>query len=139
MPILPRVRGVLRRLAGRDPARRDLDAEVAGYFDMLVDEKIAAGMSPDEARRRARLEIGGAEQVKASVRAVRPAAWLDTLARDVHFSLRLLAKTPAFSLTAVVVLALGIGANAAVFSLINILWFKPVPGSEQPGVEYEYV
>ena len=133
MPILPRVRGVLRRLAGRDPARRDLDAGVAGYFDMLVDEKIAAGMSPDEARRRARLEIGGAEQVKESVRAVRPAAWLDTLARDVHFSLRLLAKAPAFSLTAVVVLALGIGANAAVFSLINILWFKPVPGSEQPG------
>ena len=62
MPILPRVRGVLRRLVGRDPARRDLDGEVAGYFDMLVDEKIAAGMSPAEARRQARLEMGGAER-----------------------------------------------------------------------------
>jgi predicted permease len=133
MPILPRVRGLLLRLAGRDPARRDVDAEVAGYFDMLVDEKIAAGMSPDEARRQARLDMGGVDQVKESVRAARPAAWLDTIARDVRYSVRLLAKTPAFSFTAVVVLALGIGANSAVFSAINMLWFKPVPGSEQPG------
>jgi hypothetical protein len=57
MPILPRVRGLLLRLVGRDPARRDVDAEVAGYFEMLVDEKTAAGMSPDEARRQARLEM----------------------------------------------------------------------------------
>jgi predicted permease len=133
MPILPRVRGLLLRLAFRDPARRDVDAEVAGYFDMLVDEKIAAGMSPDEARRQARLDMGGVDQVKESVRAARPAAWLDTIARDVRYSVRLLAKTPAFSFTAVVVLALGIGANSAVFSAINMLWFKPVPGSEQPG------
>ena len=121
MPILSRVRGLLLRFAGRDPARRDLDAEVAGYFDMLVDEKIAAGMHPDEARRQARLEMGGVDQVKESVRAVRPAAWLDTIARDVRYSVRLLAKTPAFSFTAIVVLALGIGANSAVFSLINLL------------------
>jgi predicted permease len=133
MPILPRVRGLLLRLAGRDPARRDLDAEVAGYLDMLVDEKITAGMSPDEARRQARLEMGGAEQVKESVRAARPAAWLDTIARDVRYSLRLLAKTPAFSFTAIVVLALGIGANSAVFSLINLLLFQPAPGADQPG------
>jgi predicted permease len=133
MPILPRVRGLLLRLVGRDPARRDLDGEVACYFDMLVDEKIAAGMNLDEARRQSRLEMGGVEQVKESVRAIRPAAWLDAVARDVRYSLRLLAKTPAFSLTAVIVLALGIGANSAVFSAINMLWFKPVPGSEQPG------
>jgi predicted permease len=133
MPILSRLGGLLLRLAGRDPARRDLDAEVAGYFDMLVDEKISTGMSPAEARRQARLEMDGVDQVKESVRAARPAAWLDTIVRDVRYSLRLLAKTPAFSLTAVLVLALGIGANAAVFSAINVLWFKPVPGSEQPG------
>ncbi len=133
MPILPRVRGVLRRLSGRDPARRDLDAEVAGYFDMLVDEKISTGMSPAEARRQARLEMDGVDQVKESVRAARPAAWLDTLARDVRYSVRLLAKAPAFSLTAVVVLALGIGANSAVFSLTNLLLFQPPPGADQPG------
>ncbi len=134
MPILPRVRGLLLRLVGHDPARRDVDAEVAGYFEMLVDEKIAAGMNPDEARRQARLEMDGVEQVKESVRATRPAAWLDTMSRDVRYSVRLLAKTPAFSLTAIVVLALGIGATSAVFSAINMLWFKPVPGSEQPGL-----
>jgi hypothetical protein len=127
------VRGVLRRLSGRDPARRDLDAEVAGYFDMLVDEKISTGMSPAEARRQARLEMDGVDQVKESVRAARPAAWLDTLARDVRYSVRLLAKAPAFSLTAVLVLALGIGANSAVFSLINLLLFQPPPGADQPG------
>jgi putative ABC transport system permease protein len=133
VPILPRVRGLLLRLAGRDPARRDVDAEVAGYFAMLVDEKIAAGMSPDEARRQARLDMGGVDQVKESVRAARPAAWLDTVARDVRYSLRLLAKAPAFSFTAIVVLALGIGANSAVFGLINLLVFQPAPGADQPG------
>ena len=77
--------------------------------------------------------MGGVDQVKESVRAARPAAWLDTIARDVRYSVRLLAKTPAFSLTAVVVLALGIGANSAVFSLINLLLFQPPPGADQPG------
>jgi predicted permease len=133
MPILPRVRGLLLRLAGRDPARRDLDAEVAGYFDMLVDEKIAAGTSPEKARRQAPLEMGDVDQVKESVRAARPAAWLDAIARDLGYSVRLLAKTPAFSFTAIVVLALGIGANSAVFSLVNLLLFQPPPGANQPG------
>jgi len=133
MPILPRVRGLLLRVAGRDPARRDLDGEVAGYFDMLVDEKIAAGLNRDEARRQARLEMGGVEQVKESVRAARPAAWLDTMSRDVRYSVRLLAKTPAFSLTAIVVLALGIGAASAVFSLVSLLLLQPPPGAGRPG------
>ena len=63
MPILPRLRGVLRSLAGRGPVDRELDADVHGYFEMLVDEKIATGTSEGEARREARLEMGGAEQV----------------------------------------------------------------------------
>jgi len=133
MPVLPRLRGVLRSLAGRGPVDRHLDAEVGGYFDMLVDEKIAAGMSEAEARRQARLEMGGVEQVKEAVRMVRPAAWLDNVARDVRYSVRLLAKTPVFSVTAVLLLALGIGANAAVFGFINTLLFRPLPGSERPG------
>ena len=133
MPVLPRVRGVLRSLSGRGPVERELDEDVGGYFDMLVDENIAKGVTADEARRQARLDMGGVEQVQESVRAVRPAAWLDTFVRDVRYSVRLLIKTPAFSLTAMFVLALGIGANVAVFSLVNILLFRPLPGADQPG------
>lgn len=133
MPILPRVRGVLRSLAGHGPVQRELDAEIRASVEMLVDEKVAAGMDEGEARRQAQLEMGGAEQVKEAVRAARPAALLDTIARDTRFGVRVLAKTPAFSLTAIVVLALGIGANAAVFSLINLLCFRPLPGAATPG------
>jgi hypothetical protein len=100
MPILPRVRGVLRRLSGRDPARRDLDAEVAGYFDMLVDEKIAAGMSPAEARRQARLEMGGVDQVKESVREARAGSAIESLWRDVVHGVRLLRRNPGFAAAA---------------------------------------
>ncbi|HET6470186.1 MAG TPA: ABC transporter permease, partial [Geminicoccaceae bacterium] len=133
MPILPRLRGVLRSLAGRGPVQRDLDADISACLEMLVDEKMAAGMSPGEARRQARLELGGVEQVKEAVRAVRPAALLDTIGRDVRYSVRLLAKTPAFSFTAILVLAAGIGANTAAFGVINTLWFQPVPGAQAPG------
>ncbi len=130
---LVRLTRVLRSLAGRGPVQRDLDEEITGYLEMLADEKIASGMSPDKARRQARLELGGVEQVKESVRAARPGAWLDTFARDVRYGVRLLAKTPAFSLTAILILALGIGANVAVFGLVNLLLFQPRVGSNAPG------
>jgi len=133
MPIWSRIRGVCSTLAGRGRIQRDLDEEVGGYFDTLVDEYVAQGFSTECARRQARLDMEGVEQVKESVRASRPAAWLDTIVRDVRYSIRLLSKTPAFSLTAVLVLALGIGANSAVFSLINLIAFQPPPGANQPG------
>jgi predicted permease len=133
MPFFPRVTGVFRSLIGRGPVDRDLDADVDCYFDMLVDEKMAAGISADEARRQAQLEMDGVDQVKEAVRAVRPAVLVDTVVRDLRYSVRLLAKTPAFSATAILVLALGIAANTAVFTLINMLCFRPLPGSDQPG------
>ena len=133
MPILSRVRNTLRTLAGRGPIQQDLDEELCGYLETIVDEKVAAGMSPDRARREARLEMGGVEQVKEEVRDARPAAWLDHLVRDIRFSLRLLAKTPGFSLTAVLLLALGIGANSAMFGLLNLTLFQAPPGADQPG------
>ena len=72
--------------------------------------------------------------MKESVRASRPAAWLDTIVRDIRYSVRLLSKTPAFSLTAILVLALGIGANSAVFSLIDLVLFQPPPGEGDLGL-----
>jgi putative ABC transport system permease protein len=124
---------MIRSVAGRGPVDRDLDAEVTGYLEMLADEKTAAGTPREEAVRQARLEMGGVEQVKEAVRAVRPAAWLDTLARDLRHGLRQLTKAPAFSVTVVLVLALGIGANVAVFGLVNLLLLQPRVGSDQPG------
>jgi predicted permease len=123
----------LSSLSGHGPVDRDLDVEMAGYVDMLVDEKTATGLGPEEARRRALLELGGAEQVKEDVRAARPAAWLDHLVRDAGFGVRLLRKTPGFSMTAILILALGIGANVAMFGLVNILLLQPRVGSDQPG------
>src|SRR3989304_1237953 len=70
MPVLPRSRGALRTLAGRGPIQRDLNADVDGYFDMLVDENVARGMSRSEARRQARPEMGGGAQVKDAAGAV---------------------------------------------------------------------
>lgn len=120
-------------LFGRGPIDRDLGEEVEGYLDMLTDERIAGGMQPDEARRQARLEFGGVEQVKESVRAGRPAAWLDHLGRDLRYGARLLRRTPAASLTAVLILGLGLAANVAMFGLVNILLLQPRVGSERPG------
>ena len=133
MPIWSRIRGVCSTLVGRGRIQRDLDEEVGGYFEMLVDDHVARGLSTEDARRKARLDMEGVEQVKESVRASRPAAWLDIIVRDVRYSARLLSKTPAFSLTAVLVLALGIGANSAVFNVINLILFQPPPGADQPG------
>jgi putative ABC transport system permease protein len=124
---------LVRSVVGRGPIDRGLDEELNAYVDMLVDEKVAAGVDADEARRRARLEMGGVEQVKEHVRAGRPAAWLDVVLRDLRHGVRQLAKAPAFSLTALVVLALGIGANVAVFGLVNLLLLQPRVGSDWPG------
>ena len=130
MPIWPRLTNTLRTFAGRGPIHEDLDREVQSYRDMLVDEKVAQGVEPAEARRQATLEIGGVEQVKESVRASRPAAWLDNVVRDLRFALRLLLKTPGFTLTAIVNLAIGIGACVAVFSLVNMIFFQSLGWTE---------
>jgi putative ABC transport system permease protein len=133
MSIGPRIVGILRRLVGRVPADRDPDEETRGNCDTQVGEHVAGGESLDDPSRQAQPATGGVEQAKEPVRAVRPVAWLETFSRDLQYSVRLLAKTPGTSLTAVLVLALGIGANAAVFSLVNVLLFKPMPGDGLAG------
>ncbi len=77
--------------------------------------------------------MGGVDQVKEAVRAVRPGAWAEIVVRDVRHGFRTLLRTPGFSLTAVLVLALAIGANAAVFTVIDIVLFRPLAGADQPG------
>ena len=115
-----------RNLFSRGAVERDLDEELRSYVDLLTDEKIKAGMTPDAARRAARLEAGGVEQIKEEVRDVRSGELVENTLRDLKYGWRQLRRSPAFATLAVLTIALGIGANSAIFSVINGVVRKPL-------------
>ena len=122
-----RMASLLRNLLGKQRKERELDDEVRSYELLLADEKVRAGLNPQEAGRQARLELGGLEQVKEQVRETRAGHLLETLMQDVRFGLRTLARAPGFTTVVVLSLALGIGANTAIFTLLNSILFKMLP------------
>ena len=122
-----RIRFTLRNLLGRQEVETDLDAEIRSYVDVVTDEKIASGLSPDEARRRALAESGGMEQVKQAVRNQRAGMFAESLGQDLRYGLRQLQRNPAFTWTAVITLGLAIGATTAIFSAVYALLLRPLP------------
>jgi hypothetical protein len=121
-----------RNLVHRDRIERDLDDEVRGALEILVEEKVRKGMRVDDARRTAALELGGVESVKGRVRDVRAGVTVDALLQDMRYALRTLRRAPVFVLTAVLSLGMGIGGNATIFSLADGLFFRDIPAISNP-------
>jgi macrolide transport system ATP-binding/permease protein len=127
MPFFAKARSFLRNLFLTRRVEAELDEEVRAHLEMLLEENIRAGMKVEEARRAARMELGGVDQVKEQVHEVRAGHWLRDVVADSCFSVRQFLKNPSFTLVVVLTLALGIGANTAIFALIDAVMLKSLP------------
>src|SRR5450432_1252821 len=117
----------LRTLAGRPQVEHELDRELSFHFDQQLEENLANGMTLDEARAAARRSFGGVTQIQEECRDMRRTNQLETIWNDFRYAVRSLSKTPGFTAVIVLTMALSIGANSAIFSVIEGVLLRPLP------------
>ena len=127
MNVATRLKRLLRSLFRRDDVETELSEEIRLHLDMETEDLIRQGRTEQDARREARLRLGGVDKTKEDCRDARGTRLLENLLRDVRYGIRGLARTPGFTGVAVLSLAIGIGANTAIFSVVNGILIKPLP------------
>jgi putative ABC transport system permease protein len=124
------LRALWRRLFARPAEEARMDEEVRFHIEMETEKNLREGMSPTDARRRAVLAFGGVEKHRETMRDNRRLGWLEDGVRDVRYAVRVMSRTPSFAVAVIGVLALGIGASTAIFSIVNAVLLRPLPFEE---------
>jgi predicted permease len=133
---------VFRRIANlfsRDKLQREIDSELKSHIDLRIEDNLAAGMSRREARRDALLRFGNRSVVREQTTEADAALYLQSLWADMRYALRQLARSPGFAITAVLALSLGVGAATAIFSVIDVILFRPLPFASQDRLVFPFM